>query len=62
MPAYTPVDRDGAVAVRPWLRVGAGVSNAPDARDLTRRPPFHPGPGVWTSDGRAVRVFVEQTP
>jgi Fe(3+) dicitrate transport protein len=62
VPAYTLVDLDGGVSVAPWLRVGAGVSNALDARYFTKRPTFYPGPGVWPSDGRTVRVSVELTP
>jgi Fe(3+) dicitrate transport protein len=62
VPAYTLVDLDGAVEVAPWLRVGAGVSNALDARYFTKRPTFYPGPGVWPSDGRAVRVSLDLIP
>lgn len=62
VPPYTIVDLDGGVMVAPRLRVGAGVSNALDARYFTKRPTFYPGPGVWPSDGRTVRLTVELTP
>lgn len=61
VPAYTIVDLDGGVMLAPWLRVGVGVSNALDAHYFTKRPTFYPGPGVWPSDGRTVRVTVELT-
>ena len=61
VPAYTVVDLDGGVAVTSWLRVGAGVSNALDVRYFTKRPTFYPGPGVWPSDGRTLRLTVDLT-
>lgn len=62
VPAYTLVDLDAGVALTPWLRAGAGVSNALDRRYFTKRPTFYPGPGVWPSDGRTLRLTVDLTP
>ena len=61
VPAYTVVDVDGAVTVTQWLRLGAGVSNVLGARYFTKRPTFYPGPGVWPSDGRALRITADLT-
>lgn len=61
VPAHTLVDLDAGMPVTSWLRVGGGVSNAFDVRYFTKRPTFYPGPGVWPSDGRALRVTVDLT-
>lgn len=42
-------------------RSGVGVGNALDVRYFTKRPTFYPGPGVWPSDGRALRLTVDRT-
>lgn len=62
VPGYTLLDLNGSIQVSPWLRVGGGISNLANAQYFTRRPTMYPGPGVWPSDGRAMRVTVEVTP
>lgn len=62
VPGYTLLDLNGGVDVARWLRVGAGVSNVLDAQYFTKRPTMYPGPGIWPSDGRGVRVTVELRP
>lgn len=59
VPPYTLVDVGGGVTLTSWLRVGAGLSNALDVSYFTKRPTMYPGPGVWPSDGRTMRVTVE---
>jgi len=61
VPGYTLVDVDGNLSITRWLRVGAGISNALDVHYFTKRPTFYPGPGVWPSDGRTLRLVVELT-
>lgn len=59
VPAYTVVD--GAVTRTRWLRLGAGMRNLLGARYFIKRPTFDPGPGVWPSDGRALRLTADLT-
>jgi Fe(3+) dicitrate transport protein len=59
VPAYTLVDVNGGWQWRPGIRFAAGVNNLLDVSYFTKRPTMYPGPGVWPSDGRSMRITVE---
>ncbi len=59
VPAYTLVDLNGGWQWRPGLRLAAGVNNLFDVAYFTKRPTMYPGPGIWPSDGRSLRLTVE---
>jgi Fe(3+) dicitrate transport protein len=62
VPAYTLVDLNGGWQWRPDVRIAAGVSNLLDHAYFTKRPTMYPGPGIWPSDGRSLRLTVEVRP
>lgn len=62
VPSYHVVDLNGMWRVHRTLQLSAGINNLFDTQYFTKRPTIYPGPGVWPSNGRSMRMTVEFTP
>lgn len=58
VPSYGILDINASVRVHSRLVVRLNLSNVTDRKYFTKRPEFYPGPGIWTSDGRAINCSV----
>lgn len=58
VPAYGLWDLNMGYRFGGRFTLRAGISNLGNKSYFTKRPTMYPGPGVWSSDGRAIQVSV----
>ena len=54
VPAYSLLDFNASLRFAERYMLRLSVNNITDEQYFTKRPTIHPGPGVWSSDGRSV--------
>lgn len=52
VPAYQLIDLNIAIKLMNNLKLQLNINNLLNEHYFTKRPQFHPGPGIWPSDGR----------
>lgn len=58
VPSYGLLDLNTSFRISNQVTMRFNINNVTDKQYFTKRPQFYPGPGVWSSDGRAFNCSI----